>query len=339
VRTLTALVLVALLTAACGSPLAAPPTASPTPNRVLLISVDGLNPRAITELGPALAPAFHRLRLEGASTLNARTLYEETETLPNHTSMLTGIRAQLPRGHGVRFNSDNGSTLRRIAGRYVPGVFDVVHDRGGRTAMYVAKDKFRLLDRSWDSHRGARDRVGVDDGRDKVDRFVVAPGDDANLVARVRTELLSRPRRLTFLHLGAPDVAGHEHGGMSAQYLKAVRTTDTLVGQLLDTIAASTTLSEHLVVVLTSDHGTNKLGHDAARRLANYRVPLFVWGPSVAAGADLYALNPDRLQPGRTRPTYDGEQPIRNGDVANLVTRVLGLPPVRGSEFNPLDWG
>ncbi|HSV37931.1 MAG TPA: alkaline phosphatase family protein [Nocardioidaceae bacterium] len=339
-RILSTLVLVAVLTAGCGDRPADPaPSVGASPTRVLLISVDALNPRAITELGAWGAPAFHRLIAEGASTLNARTLFEETETLPNHTSMFTGLRAQLPRGHGVRFNSDNGSTLRKVAGRYIPGIFDVVHDHGGRTAMYVAKDKFRLLDRSWDGRNGARDLVGADNGRDKVDRFVLRRQGDETLASRVAGELLNHPRRLTFLHLGGPDVAGHEFGGMSPEYLSAVRATDALIGQLLDTIASSPALSEHLLVVLTSDHGTNRLHHDAARRLANYRIPFFAWGPGVAAGADLYALNPDLLEPGRSRPTYDGVQPIRNGDAANLINDALGLPPVRGSEFRALDLG
>ena len=59
-------------------------------NRVVAISVDGLNPKAITKLGRSGAPNFYRLMREGASTLNARTAREQTRTLPNHTGMLTG---------------------------------------------------------------------------------------------------------------------------------------------------------------------------------------------------------------------------------------------------------
>ena len=43
-------------------------------------------------LGAAGAPTFHRLLDEGAGTLNARTEYEQTVTLPNHTGMMTGRR-------------------------------------------------------------------------------------------------------------------------------------------------------------------------------------------------------------------------------------------------------
>ena len=52
-------------------------------DRVIAISIDGLNPRAIQELGESRSPAFHRLMGEGAYTLNARTVREQTHTLPN----------------------------------------------------------------------------------------------------------------------------------------------------------------------------------------------------------------------------------------------------------------
>lgn len=302
--------------------------------RVLLVSVDGLNPRALKQLGPDRAPGFHRLMREGAFTLNARTLYEETRTLPNHASMLTGRRAALPQGTGVRFNEDDGTTLRRTAGHYVPGVFDVVHDRGGSTAMFVAKDKFRLLDRSWNASHGAPDTVGADDGRDKVDRFTLLEAREGALVDRLVTELREAPRTFTFLHLAAPDRAGHLYGGMSDRYLDAVAATDRLISRLLRVVDAAPALRDDLTVIVTADHGTRGFSHSDPRKLVNYRIPFFAWGAGVAAGANLYTLNPELQRPGRQRPTYDGAQPVRNGDAANLVTDLLGLPRVPGSELD-----
>ncbi len=302
-------------------------------NLVVAISVDGLNPAAIRQLGRSRTPNFHRLMREGATTLNARTAREQTRTLPNHTGMLTGRRIDDRKGgHGVTFNSDTGTTVHRAADHYVASMFDVVHDRGGSTAVFTAKKKFALYKRTWNTH-GAKDRVGKNHGRAKIDRFTVDTN-NTRLVGKLRAELRRSPRELTFLHLSLPDQAGHGHGFMGKRYLTAVRQTDRLLGQILNTIDARSALRRHTLVVLTADHGGKGGSHSTASRLANYRVPFMAWGPGVAKGRNLYRLNSTYRSPGSARTSYGGKQPIRNGDMANLVTDVLDLPRVPGSQFN-----
>ena len=117
---------------------------------MLAISVDGLNPDAIRKLGRAGAPTFYRLMNEGASTFNARTEYELTITLPNHTGMVTGRRIDRTNGgHGVTWDDDRpGAPCRRPPGTRVDSVFDVVHAAGRSTALFSTKPKFALFDRS-----------------------------------------------------------------------------------------------------------------------------------------------------------------------------------------------
>ena len=297
------------------------PPRKPRPRDVLAISVDGLNPDALVELGPGRVPAFTRLLEEGAATLEARTEVELTVTLPNHTGMLTGRRVDAARGgHGLTWNDE-------LPGRIVPGpdgdgvasVFDVVHQAGGSTALFAGKDKFATFDRSWP---------------EAIDRFEV-DGDPGALVDDVRADLVTADRRLTFVHLSPPDLAGHASGWLSPAYLGSVEETDRLLGELLDTVTGTPRLARRLVVVLTADHGGRRGAdqHDDARDPANYTVPFVVWGRGIAP-ADLYALNQDYADPGDGQPSYDGPQPVRNGDLANLVTDLLGLGPVPGSELD-----
>jgi hypothetical protein len=302
-------------------------------DHVIAISIDGLNPRAIEELGKSRTPAFHRLMREGAFTLNARTVRERTSTTPNHTAMLTGRRVDAKHGgHGYTENFDNGSTIHKAAGHYVASVFDVVHDRGGSTAFFGAKFKFRLYKRTWNTH-GAQDRVGRNDGRAKIDRFTI-DRNNARLVSKFTAELRRNPRDFTFVHLSLPDRAGHASGFMGPQYLDAVRRTDRLLGRILDTVAGRPDLRRHTLVILTADHGGRGAAHYRASKLQNFRIPFMVWGPGVAAGRNLYGLSPSFRSPGGSRTSYHGKQPIRNGDLANLATDALDLPPVPGSEFD-----
>ena len=292
----------------------------PAERRVLAISVDGLNPSALTRLGRERAPALHRLLDEGASTLNARTQVESTDTLPNHTSMVTGRRVLASRGgHGVTWNTHRrGTTVQKAAGHEVDSVFTVAHGTGS-TALFAAKRKFSIFERSW----------GAD-----IDRVLIREGNDLGLMRAVRSDLARAQRDFTFLHLAGPDVVGHAHGFMSSAYLTAVERIDALVGKLLRAIETHPDLAG-TVVILTADHGgaARQRHHDGARQYANYRVPFVVWGSGIDGG-DLYAMNTAYADPGRRRVFYSGRQPVRNGDLANLALDLLGLGPVPGSKYD-----
>lgn len=326
---LTALTALAALAAPAASPTAAAPpsavraaTADPQVDRVLTISVDSLNPRALRRLGREGAPEIWRLIDRGAHTFRARSALELTDTLPNHTTMVTG-RAITPAhdGHGVTWNDDrqDPATAQEAAGHPVGSVFAEVARAGRSAALFTTKEKLRLFERSWP---------------DSLDRVTVSERRDAALVRAARLDLVEHHRDLTFVHLGAADVAGHRYGGMSPEYLSVVQRLDGLVGRLLRAVRRQPQL-RGTVVVLTSDHGTNGFSHRDPAVLANYRVPFVVWGPGVGSG-DLYELQgPTYADPGRARVDYDAaRQPVRNGDLANLTLDLLGLGPVPGSRFN-----
>ncbi len=291
--------------------------------RVVAISLDGFNPKVLAKLGKSGTPHLHRVIEEGATTLNARTAREQTETLPNHTGMVTGVRiAKQKGGHGVTWNDDRTrpSTVHAAAGRRVESVFTAVMDQGGSSALFAAKTKFSLFERSWPL---------------AVDRSVI-DGNQPRLVDKAIADLKNNERDFTFLHLSLTDAAGHKYGFMSPQYLEAAERMDDLVGEVLDAIDDSSALSASVRVIITADHGGGRKAHSHydPKKYVNYRVPFMVWGEGVEAGANLYALNPDFKRPGKKRTDYRGKQPIRNGMVSNLALDMLGMPPVAKSQLN-----
>lgn len=310
----------AVTTGPAPSPASAAPGPDPAVTKhVVAISIDGLNPSAIS---PERTPALTRLRRNGAGTLNARTEREMTVTLPNHTGMVTGRRIEAAEGgHGVDWNDDrlDPNTVQEAAGHPVGSVFSVLESQGRSAAVFASKEKFRIFDRSWE---------------DGVDRFV-RDTDNRSLMTRAIDDVVTTRRAFTFIHLSAPDVAGHANGFMSPAYLKAVKLADAQVGRLLSALDARPVYKKRVTVVLTADHGGRGEGHSDPTRLDNYKVPFLVWGAGAARGADLYRLNPDFADPGTGRPTYSApRQPVRNGMVADLSLDLLGIDAVKGSELD-----
>ncbi|NYI44155.1 hypothetical protein BJ993_001235 [Nocardioides aromaticivorans] len=308
-----------------GSAPSGPTTSGPAPEsrparlprhpRVVVVSVDGLASYAVT---PQQMPVLTGLLEGGAGTLNARTAVERTVTLPNHTGMVTGRRIDAAAGgHGVTWNVDSPRNVRPG----VPSVFSVIHAAGGSSAVFAGKTKFRMWDRSWPG---------------TIDEFVVDE-DLAALTDAVVDDLEGARRDLVFLHIGLTDATGHASGWDSPAYDAAVTRADDAIGRVVDAIEEDPRRAAQTIVVVTADHGGPPGGkdHGDASALVDFQVPFVVWGPGVAA-EDLYVLNPDYADPGDAQPSYDAVPPVRNAAVANLVTDLLGLGPVPGSQVDAL---
>ncbi len=299
----------------------APPTGpgSGPIEHVVHISVDGLRPDAVTSFLDGL-PAFDRLRRQGAFTDNARTTPTRGNTLPNHASQMTGRVVGGDDGHGWDTNRypDRTRSMHDHKGEYVGSIFDALHASGRRTALFASKSKFAVFETSYGDVLSAY----VYDGR--TDRLT------DHLVDSLRSGAFD----YAFLHLRDPDTAGHRFGWRLWSwhpYMRAVRKADRQIGRILAAIDADDELRGTTAVIVTADHGGH--GHDhGADDPRDYTVPFYVWGPGIAPG-DLYALAQDlRADPGSDQIAADAQdQPIRNGDAANLALSLLGLPPIAGS--------
>ena len=268
--TVTALVAAALAASACAGPhyviarpgdLApqAPPPGGLT-SHVVLVSIDGLRPDAISRFGAA---TLQRLVREGSFSLAATTI-TPSKTLPSHTSMLTG---QPPERHQVLWNTPMSADADLVA---LPTVFGVARARGYRTAAFFSKSKFQPLQQP-----GTLDysqAPGGWFGRWSSDRTLTD----------VEKHLAGARPNLVFVHLGDVDRAGHSSGWMSDAYGRAVRRVDTAVGRLM--VAADRAFgASGYTLLVTADHG----GHDYDHGSADPRdvtIPWIAWGRGVQTG-------------------------------------------------------
>jgi hypothetical protein len=306
----------------------------------ILISVDGLAPRYLEELlQEGKTPTFATLQKLAAWTHHARTDTTYTITLPNHTSMITGLPVSPSEGfaehraHRYTKNADPlpWATLHRLrdsAHPYTPSMFDVAHDLGLSTAMFATKSKFSLYTQTY-NEAGGPDTIGQDNGRKKIDTVVIS-ADVAAVVGSLISQLENAPPNLTFLHLGSPDAMGHGFGWGTPQYLAAVQEVDALLGRLLITIQSGN-LANQTAIIITADHGGTGNHHAGIGDIRNFEIPFYVMAPGVAAG-DAYRVFTSRFLPGPVNPAFnDPRQPLRNGDGGNVALALLGLPQIPDS--------
>ena len=255
-----ALTLVVLLgpTIAVRVPLAAPRPV-PAIDRVLLVSIDGLRPDLLLR---ADAPTLKGLLREGSFTLWAQTT-ALSNTLPSHTSMLTGV---IPSRHGIEWNSDLPLATPVYPSR--PTLFELARSAGYTTAMVAGKSKFGALARPgtldwW--YVPAQPRVG--------DAAVVDTA--LRLIERHRPQVL-------FVHLPEVDSVGHDSAWASPAQLAAIARADRGVGRLL-ALLRRLGLRESTLVLVTADHGGAGRSHlpDDPR---SRHIPWIAAGPGVRRG-------------------------------------------------------
>ena len=328
---------------------------------VIAISVDGLRGdflQTFIDGSPATFPNFVRLRNASAFTYNARCDYGYSITIPDHLCMLTGRPvatlggAPLSATHGVTSDAPLATDTVHVysgtsgvnSGPYKASVFDVIHDRGLSTALYLGKDRLSICTRSWNATNGALDTTGADNGRNKVDTFQLIEAATPTILSTFVTTIQNTTlKNFTFFHIAETDFAGHNGNWSTAvgsTYRNAVITADGWLGQILNAVQNNAALAGKVAIILTADHGGgggSLNSHSTPNYQENFTIPFFLSAPGLAGGSELYNAFANRIAPDATsQPLYTNpNQPVRNGDVANLATALLGLPVVPGSLIQP----
>ena len=226
------------------------PTFAPPAHRVVIISIDGLRPDAIL-LAPM--PNLIGLMQSGSFSLGAQTVFPSV-TLVAHSSMLTGM---CPSKHGVDWNDylpERG---------YAQGtdLFDIAHEAGLRTEMYVGKKKMIQITEP-----------------SSLDNFVLVNDSDSVLVDRLIADF-PHDFNVLFVHLAATDGMGHAYGWLSPEQLSVIRSADEVLGRLLTELDTLNLRGETLIIV-TADHGGNGQGHGSDSR-ESMTIPWVASGPGI----------------------------------------------------------
>jgi hypothetical protein len=340
-----------------------------TANFVVHISVDALNVRSIQAWGQDDLPNFWKFRTQGAWTDNARTDFNRTVTSPNHWSILTGrpvynwpnkpghlwgenVEDPWNTYHLSVHQKHNFSELDKPQYEYVASTFDVASDAGMRTGLFAGKKRFLEVDHSYD-------RLHSDNGEDKINYSLVKDVKQTNIgdglqpiVTAWKNQMDGAdPLQYSFIHFCDTDPAGHQWGWSTTptsnpySYMNTIKQVDKMLGKIFNEVQTNPDLKGKTAIVLTSDHGglAGSKEHNDTTKPDDFRVPLYVWGPGVKAGANLYDLNPSDetgyANPGDIgRPNYNALlQPIRNGDSANLCMSLLGLDAIPVASMDTMD--
>ena len=187
---------------------------------------------------------------------------------------------------------------------------------------------------SWNKRSGGKDPYGIDDGTAKFDQVKTLRA-DAAVVSWWKGKMASSPASLSVVELSGAQAAGEKDGWTSDAYQKAVKKVSRRVASIRRGIERQAETKGTTLLVVTGTSGAQKTKGSSRKWVESYRVPMFVTGPGVPAASDLYGLNPSLAYPGKDQVGYSGAQPLRVGDLANLITRTLGLPPIPGATHDP----
>lgn len=223
--------------------------------RLILALTDGLRPDAATA---DVMPSLHELGLTFTAAADARTV-RPSATVAALASLATGVA---PDSH--RLVQPGLGFLPRVS-RLRPVARELAR-RGIAADVVTAELPGTALPVTWALAAAA----GV--------RRLLPAGRRARDTAAAADWLVREPGSgLVFVYLPDCDLAGHDHGWMSAPYLEAAREVDTAIGRLAANV-------DDALLVVVADHGGGGViatEHHHPHPV-NERIPLVLAGPGVA---------------------------------------------------------
>lgn len=231
---------------------------------VIVIGVDGLSPDGIKK---ATTPVMDSMMAHGAVKWNVRTVLT-TASSQNWASMIMGAG---PEAHGVINNDwerEDHSLPPIVAGD--EGIFPTIFGR-----IREAKPTAEIgAVYNWSGFGRLFEKKSVN--YDKT--FSTEDSTCADFTRYVR----EKKPTFGFVHFDHVDHAGHHDGHGTPVYYAAVAKTDSLVGEILNSIKDAG-ISENTLVIITADHGGIGKGHGGATPEEG-EIAMILFGKDVKSG-------------------------------------------------------
>lgn len=254
--------------------------------QAILVSIDGMRPDGLMA---AETPTIDRLMANGRFTLTARTVMPSI-TFPCHNSMLRSVP---PTRHGITTN------VWVPLARPVPSLIEMLADQGKACGMFF----------NWQVLRDLAAPEKLKASFFVADEYGSNGTKDMEVAQLARTWLTNHLWDFAFVYFGYTDLAGHDHGWMSSEYLAAISHADRCLGHLLEG------MSDDCWVMVVSDHGGHGQSHGTEQD-EDMTIPI-VLAPNQAAF-------PPHL-------SWQGGSNAEIIDVAPTLLNLFGLQP-------PYEW-
>ena len=252
--------------------------AAPPDKHVVVVVWDGMRPDFVSEQN---TPTLWKLALSGVIFRNHHSVYPSA-TIVNGTAINTGV---YPNHSGILANRDYKSAIdarksvdveakgvvlsgdSRTGEKYVsvPTIAELIHQRGGKSAIAAAKTVGLLFDRHPDLSHGQDIFAGESLSRTPMDSFAKIlgpfpppsqPADRDSWTTRALTDFLWEKTIPAFslLWLSQPDDTEHKTAPGNPAVLAAIKSSDQNLSRVLDS------LERHKVrdttdIFVVSDHG------------------------------------------------------------------------------------
>jgi predicted AlkP superfamily pyrophosphatase or phosphodiesterase len=245
-------------------------SAEARPEHVIIVSLDGGKP-AVMRSSPM--PVLQTLVAEGAHTWAAQTI-DPSVTLPSHTSMLTGVKAEK---HKILWNDwrpTNGAVR-------VSTVFSLAKQKGLTTAMFVGKEKLQhiVVTNSVDRFTFVKnsERISTTNAQGAVATERVP---HAMQVASAAAEWIVQARpNVCFIHFPDPDSLGHKYGWGSEQQVQSFAECDAALGIVLNAIKEAG-IENKTALIVSADHGGHGRRH-GSKMPDDKLIPWIAYGAGV----------------------------------------------------------